>query len=149
MKPILFWLGAGKTSSIKLDPSNYEKVILVEAQPGLCDKLRMKYRSHEHVEIINACLVTESSETVEQFNVFNASEFSSLKTPTGLKGLFPGLQIIKTLELEVFGLNTIFGNLEPEIDYELIIDLPDIAGQVIEKLSSEVLIQYFKKIIIT
>ena len=149
MKPILFWLGAGKASSIKLNPSDYEKVFLVEAQSVLCDKLKEKYQSYEQVEVINACLAPDGSESAKQFNVFNVNEFSSLKAPTGLKALFPGLQVTKTLELDVCGLNTIFESVEPEADYELIVDLPDIAGQIIDDLSSRELIQCFKKIMIT
>ena len=74
MKPILFWLGAGKASSIKLNPSDYEMVILVEAQSVLCDKLKEKYQSYEQVEVINACLAPDSSESAKQFNVFNVNE---------------------------------------------------------------------------
>ena len=149
MKPILIWLGAGKASTTTLEPAKYKKIILVEALPKLCDKLLKVYQPESHVEVINACVSLDSSSSVLPFNIFNLVELSSLKAPTGLYELFPGLKITRTIDLEICELTDVLGELEAENEYELIIDLPDIAGQVIEKLISTELIHYFKKIIIT
>ena len=149
MKPILIWLGAGKASTTTLEPAKYKKIILVEALPKLCDKLLKVYQPESHVEVINACVSLDSSPSVLPFNIFNLVELSSLKAPTGLYELFPGLKITRTIDLEICELTDVLGELEAENEYELIIDLPDIAGQVIEKLISTELIHYFKKIIIT
>ena len=149
MKPILIWLGAGKASTTTLDPAKYKKIILVEALPKLCDKLLKVYQPESHVEVINACVSIDSSPSVLPFNIFNLVELSSLKAPTGLYELFPGLKITRTIDLDICELTDVLGELEAENEYELIIDLPDIAGQVLEKLISTELIHYFKKIIIT
>lgn len=146
MKPILFWLGAGKAKFPALNANDYQKVILVEAQSNVCSRLRETYQSQDNVEVLNTCITTKTQNSVQSFNVSNVNEFSSLLLPTGLNDLFPGLKIIKSVDVDTTDLAEVFGRFSSEYEYELIVDLPDLAGQVIQQLSEDLQLQSFSQI---
>lgn len=89
MTNTLIVIGAGGDPQGYLD-QGYETVVLIEPHPRLAAALRRNTDDNESVIVEEMAVTTDSS--LNLLHEFNLLELSSLRKPTGLKQLYPGLK---------------------------------------------------------
>mgnify|MGYP006284489333 CR=1 FL=1 len=118
-------LGAGRCRELPdylaCDP---ERIVLVEAHPGWADRLRRQTADHPNVEV--AAQAVASPNNAPNLKVLNLKALSSLRSPTGLYDLFPGLRITEEIEVDRVPPETFLQGqgLEPGQGNWLIVDAP-------------------------
>ncbi|MFP4421490.1 MAG: hypothetical protein ACLFRG_13195, partial [Desulfococcaceae bacterium] len=87
-------LGAGRCSEFaKYEASAARRIILVEANPEVARYLRETHADDERVEVVERAVSDFTGHG--ELRVFNVKEFSSLREPTGLRELYPGLREVE------------------------------------------------------
>ncbi|WP_218419447.1 hypothetical protein [Alteromonas lipotrueae] len=131
MNKKLLWLGCGEANHSPEKTQDYEHCYFFEARQEALNNIRGKFEGS--VELVNAAVsVSGDSNNLE---IYSIEELSSLKVPTGLKILFPGLVVEETREVEGISLSDCLSLCELSgHDNTLIVDLPCIAGEIIESL---------------
>jgi FkbM family methyltransferase len=148
MKRKLVWLGAGNALSPYYDFELYEEVTLVEAREDACHTLQKAFKEPQ-VTIINTIIHVEKENS--DFNVYSVPEFSSISQLANLKQWFPSIELIKKTNLRSTTILELINDLSLEDNRtinELVVDTPDIAFDLILKLSHVGLIYKFNSITI-
>lgn len=101
-----------------------ESITLVEPNPEALKELRRLAAGQANVDIIPAA-VTENDGTAP-LQVLNFAALSSLREPTGLRKLFPGVRIVAQPEVDTISAVSLLGQLELDEDktHWLIVDAP-------------------------
>lgn len=131
MNKKLLWLGCGEGNQSPEKTEDYEHCYFFEARQEALTNIRDKFEGS--VELVNAAVsVSGDSNNLE---ISSIEELSSLKVPTGLKTLFPGLFVEETREVESISISDCLSLCDVSgHDNTLIVDLPCIAGEIIEFL---------------
>ncbi|BCO20555.1 hypothetical protein KUC3_34120 [Alteromonas sp. KC3] len=131
MNKKLLWLGCGEANHLPEKTQDYERSYFFEARQEALNNITEKFEGS--VELVNAAVSVNG--VLNNLEIYSIEELSSLKKPTGLKALFPGLVVEETREVEGISLSDCLSLCEVSgRDNTLIIDLPCIAGEIIESL---------------
>ncbi len=88
-------IGAGEASELpQLLETGAERIVLVEPNPELAERLRQRTALHPRVTVVEAAITTSWANN--QLKEYNLPEACSLHPATGLKTLFPGLKVKST-----------------------------------------------------
>ena len=131
-------LGAGICRELIFYESlNPRRIILVEPDPEQLELLQNKARAENNVQIID-CAVTGTNSDLgnEKLQVLSDPSFSSLKEPTGLLELLPGLTVLHQLDSKVKSITDLLQTLElnASASHWLIIETPGIEAHIIASL---------------
>ncbi|WP_394222837.1 hypothetical protein [Alteromonas gracilis] len=146
MNKKLLWLGCGEANHLPEKTQDYEHCYFFEARQEALNNISGKFDGS--VELVNAAVsVSGISNNLE---IYSIEELSSLKMPTGLKTLFPGLVVEETREVEGISLSDCLSLCEVSgHENTLIVDLPCIAGEIIESLIHTRAIELFSCIYVS
>ncbi|MDW5286472.1 hypothetical protein R6Y90_16030 [Alteromonas macleodii] len=146
MNKKLLWLGCGEANNLPEKTQDYEHCYFFEARQEALNNISGKFEGS--VELVNAA-VSESGVS-NNLEIYSYEELSSLKMPTGLKTLFPGLVAEETREVVGISLSDCLSLCEVSgRDNTLIIDLPCIAGEIIASLIHTRAIELFSCIYVS
>ena len=142
-------LGAGTCS--ELDnwlAANPRRVLLVEANPAMVRRLNAAAQRDQRIQIINQAVAGEAGAST--LRVFNMPALSSLREPTGLLELFPGLRTERELDVEVIEPCTFIESLELEPDRKhwLVIDTPGQEADIVNALHVGGQLKHFERIVL-
>ena len=88
-------IGAGQAAELdQWLACGAQSIVLVEPNPVLAEQLRQKTAHQPQVKIVEVAVTPELSNN--QLNEYNVPGVNSLRAATGLKTIFPGLQVINT-----------------------------------------------------
>jgi hypothetical protein len=139
----LIWLGAGSVSEPENVLSAAEFATLVDARESAC-KLLQKNTS-DNVMVKKVLLSTDGS--MYEFNELNLPEFSAIQKPTGLVGLFPGIKIVNTEQIQSISISAFIQDLNlSDNNNLLIIDIPDSNLAFLQNLLEKGLLNRFNEI---
>lgn len=133
-------LGAGRGSDLADHlSSGAERIVLVEADPDAVKTLRRAAAEHDHVEVVHAAVSGEASGQEVMLRRFNLRRFNSIRTPTGLRELYPGLRQIGDAPAPARTLAQLVEELpiDPASSNHLVIDVPGEDGAVVSALCSD------------
>lgn len=147
--PYFFWIGAGEAKDRKfLDQFIIEnaesEAVLVESRVEAVNSLKETFLRNSRTTIIEATVSSISESDV--FYILNVGDFSSLKEPTGLMGLYPGMSVLDRLDVDTIRLVDVLSKFEvnPVLYNHLYIDLPLLTSYFLEDLISSGVLNYFK-----
>lgn len=139
----LIWLGAGAVSEPENVLSAAEFVTLIDARESACNLLQKS--ASNNIVVKKALLSTDGS--MHEFNELNLPEFSAIQKPTGLLGLFPGIKIIKTEQIQSISISAFIQDLNLTNNNNLlIIDIPDSNLAFLQNLQEKGLLDRFSEI---
>ena len=141
----LVWLGAGESHKPHIDFDLFSDIILVEARS---EALKSDESNTGHnIQLINKMITLGSGE--ETFFQHSFADFSSTKKPTLLKNIFPGNQVLSQRKVESITIEEVLeiADLQGK-NNTLIIDLPCLAGEIIENLEANKQLDYFDVILL-
>lgn len=122
------------------------RLILVEANPRLARRLR---RRTEHLApvVVEALAIAGASAPCE-LRIFNHTEASSLREPTQLRKLFPGLRCTETLPVDVRAAADWVARLElsPQHAHQLVIDTPGEEHAIVQSLAQAERLRTFETV---
>lgn len=122
------------------------RIVLIEPDPEIARYLRENFGGIEDIQVIEKA-VTASSGPVK-LNIYNVRGFSSLREPTGLRDLFPGLRRVDEVSPEMWMPKQMCEELG--IDSHkfnwLIVDAPGEEGAILENLREEGLLERFEMV---
>lgn len=139
----LLWLGAGELLEPAVDFAQFNDVILVEARAEVTNTA--KWQAFDNLQVINKLMTLDGQHQPLLQQSFG--DFSSIKQPTGLNDIFPGIETEQARDIDVISVEDVLdaarldgrGNV-------LIIDLACIAGEVVEKLQKKNQLNCFSEI---
>lgn len=96
---VIVHVGAGACSELeKYFRLRARRIVLVEADPEEVRKLTRRVGGRSDIEILS--LAVAESAGSRKLRVFNSPGWNSLRNPTGLRELFPGLRQVREAEVE-------------------------------------------------
>lgn len=146
---VIVHIGAGECSELDgylaLQP---QRIVLIEADPDEARKLVRRAADRSEVEVISVG-VAEFTEK-KKLNVFNLSDWNSLRMPAGLRGLFPGLRLLREIEVETVSPAELMERigLNPEGNNWVIIDAPGEESTVLKGLRESGYLARFERIVL-
>ncbi|AQS50891.1 hypothetical protein PAEH1_03660 [Paenalcaligenes hominis] len=88
----LIHIGAGQATELEnWVNQGFASIVLIEPHPVLANQLRLRSRKFPQVKVVESA-ITERAELSELYD-YTISGLASLRQPTGLKQIFPGLQL--------------------------------------------------------
>lgn len=132
---IVVYLGAGRGSDLDTYLAiGVQRVVLVEANPALAESLRDRARDDTRIEVVEAAVAAQKAPA--NLFVFNMAEMSSLREPTGLRSIFPGLRVRGKIQLETLALKPFLDGVTLRSDEVscLVIDTPGEELDIIREL---------------
>jgi hypothetical protein len=144
---VLVYLGAGTAED--LEPwlqAGIERAVLVEPNPGL--SRRLEVQASDRIAVLPLAVGGQAG--VQDFYLFNAAVHSSLRKPTGLKDLFPGLRRTGVTQVDTLDMAGLMRqvNLPDEGAHVLIIDAAGEEQTVVQGLIEAEVLSRFDHIIL-
>jgi len=142
-------LGSGLCSELDAwRQSGARRIILVEPNPELLPELQQTEQQHARVETIPAAVAAESGRRA--LKLFNFPLLNSLREPTGLYAILPGLAEIGQVTVDVLTPEKLVEttDLQPENINWLVVDTLGEEAAIISALEQNQLLNYFDRIII-
>src|SRR5699024_7829835 len=88
----LIYIGAGQATELETwVDQGFESIILIEPHPVLANELRLRSRNYPQVKILESAVTEKTGRS--ELHDYTISGLASLRQPTGLKQIFPGLQL--------------------------------------------------------
>lgn len=143
----LLYLGAGRGSDLEIYLSaGPERVILVEPDPDAVRHLRGRAVEDDRVEVVEAAVSSESGTAT--LSTFNIRGFNSLRRPTGLLELYPGLRQTGQAEVTVRQAAELVQELKISggKPHWLVVDAPGEQGAVLSNLHDAELLRRFVRV---
>ncbi|MFH7321147.1 hypothetical protein ACHHRT_11135 [Desulfurivibrio sp. D14AmB] len=142
-------LGAGRGRELdEYLAAKPERIVLVEADPVAAQQLARRTAHLPQVEVVAVAIAPAGSRAV--LNIFNLAAFSSLRVPTGLREMFPGLRLSR--EVEVDALSPVelveISGLAPDRSNWLVIDVPGEEAEVLEALQQAGMLHLFDRVVL-
>lgn len=139
--------GEGRELTAYLN-SNAKRIVLVEPNPTLAEHLRQHARNDARVEVLEVA-VNDGPEQ-HQLREYNLPEASSLHEPTGLRRLYPSLQVRTSYTVQVLTPDALVAELELEKGANLlVVQAPGAEQAVVEGLAEKDLLKRFEHIWLT
>lgn len=108
----LIYIGAGQATELENWVSQgFESIVLIEPHPVLANQLRLCSRKFPQVKVLESA-ITERAELSELYD-YTISGLASLRQPTGLKQIFPGLQLAQRYTVATCSLAQIVNHYGP------------------------------------
>lgn len=128
--------------------SNAKRIVLVEPNPILAEHLRQNARNEARVEVLEVA-VNDGPEQ-HPLREYNLPEASSLHEPTGLRRLYPGLQVRTSYTVQVLTPDALVAELQLKKGANLlVVQAPGAEQAVVEGLAKKDLLKRFEHIWLT
>ncbi|WP_156943947.1 FkbM family methyltransferase [Roseivivax isoporae] len=143
------YIGAGNGSDVaKLCDQTVQRILLVEPQPKLSACLAAI--DDDRISVLNVAVAEETGEF--DFSIFNHSLQSSLKRPTGLLTLFPGLRVVERISVPTLSPVDLLDHL-PHQEMRshgnlLIVDAPGVERVLIDGLATSGALDRFNQVVL-
>ena len=146
---LLLHLGAGTCQ--ELDhwlKTGARRIVLVEPNPELLPGLRDQTENHDAVEIVAVAISGQAGRGA--LRLFNFALLSSMREPTGLYEILPGLRQIGRAMVETVTVEQLLDDLDlnPEGDHWLVIDTPGEEAAIIQQLETSERLHQFSRIVL-
>ena len=146
---VILHLGAGLCQELDIWRSTgASRIILVEPNPEIFPELRRKAEGTNNIEVLPAAVSDEPGRRA--LRLYNYPDLSSLRRPTGLIELLPGLKQTGQAIVNVIAAHTLIEQLGLKNDENnwLVIDTPGEEAAIIGNLEQHQQFHYFDHIII-
>ncbi|SPF81826.1 hypothetical protein [Pseudoprimorskyibacter insulae] len=138
----LLLIGAGELNDLSTAVAAAEQVILVEPDSGRLKSLELV---DDKVTVLEAFAGLEVGKA--ELSVFNLPGLSSLKTPTGLKDLYPGLRVVRKATVSVAPLGDLMALLDARpAPYGLMLNTTGVEADLLQGLIANGAITRFSRI---
>ena len=128
-------LGAGRCRELpEYLAAASKRIVLVEANPRVARFLQAQLSAHENVHVVQQAISGQGEEST--LYVYNVAERSSLRKPTGLLELYPGLRVVEKIPVTSYSVGSLIKEFAPKNTGELclIIDTPGEELSILEAL---------------
>lgn len=124
------------------------RIVLVEANPAIVQVLHRRTSNLAHVEVIPTAVAETGGKAL--LTILNLPAFSSLRAPTGLRKLFPGLRPRGQVEVETTSPVDLIdaGRLDSDRENMLVIDVPGEEAVVLDVLRTSGRLDRFATIVL-
>lgn len=125
------------------------RIVLVEPNPELLPELNRRIRASDPVDILPLAISAQSGR--EALRLFNFAMLSSLRNPTGLYQILPGLSQIGRAMIETVTIDQLLQdlNLSAEGDHWLVIDTPGEEAAILDQLEQNAKLHDFSRIFLS
>ena len=129
--------------------SGAKRIVLVEPNPELLPELNQRIRTSDPIDILPIAISDQAGR--EALRLFNFAMLSSLRTPTGLYQILPGLSQIGRAMVDTISVERLLDDLDlkPEGDHWLVIDTPGEEAAILQQLGAIDRLHHFSRIILT
>ena len=147
---VVVHLGAGLCRELDLwRASGARRIVLVEPHPELLPELQRRIRPGDSAEILALAVSADAGR--EPMHLLNFALLSSLRTPTGLFRILPGLIQTDRAMVETISVDELMGNLDLNGDGEhwLVIDTPGVEAAILDQLQRSGRLHAFSRIFLS
>ncbi|WP_342804835.1 hypothetical protein [Alteromonas sp. M12] len=133
MNEVLIWLGAGQIEAPSLNFDKFDEVVLVEARLEQVAALRKRFSNNDKVKIIHGVVSDKAQKS--DFSRYSLGEYSALSSASGLKELFPGLELIELEKVETQCATDILSEFaEKSVSITLVLDVLDLNHLILKSI---------------
>lgn len=143
----LIHLGAGRCKNLPDHlASGATKIILAEANPQLAAELKQRTAGDDRVQVVDAAVGGKSG--AAKFKLYNLEEASSLRPPTGLTEIYPGIRLEREVDVDVIGITELLERFSLEGDgaHALVVDTPGEEYEILRALQDNNKLNVFGEI---
>lgn len=139
----ILYLGAGRCADLSDYVANTEtSVVLVDANPEVCNFLEYETRNAPHITVVNAAVTGRAMKA--SFKLFNLEDLSGLNSPKELMESYPGLVSLRDTPVTTLGFEDVVKtNIPAKTSFDLIVDVNGSEGEIIREFLSS---PYFKAV---
>ncbi len=121
-------------------------MVLVEADEQLAKQLANRVGGLENVRVLHAAVAAEPADRT--YYRFNLPDVNSLRQPTGLRALYPGLRLVDEVSVTAQGIGLLLDSLDLDPDQAngLVIELAGEEAAVLEALDADDRLHQFREI---
>ena len=125
------------------------RIVLVEPNPELLPELRARTEDHESVEVVSTAIAGQAGRGA--LRLFNFPLLSSMREPTGLYQILPGLRQIGRAMVETVTVDQLLEglNLKAGGEHWLVIDIPGEEAAILEQLERSDQLYDFNRIFLS
>lgn len=146
---VILHIGAGMCSELdRWLTTGAKRVVLFEPNPERARALVANAGENKRIEVAQKAVAGESGQL--RLNLFNLPALSSLREPTGLLGLFPGLHTEREVEVDAITPTELIETtqLAPDSNHWLIIDTPGEEAAIVNALHAADQLPRFNRVIL-
>lgn len=147
---VIVHLGAGLCRELDLwRASGARRIVLVEPHPELLPELQRRIRPGDSAAILPLAVSADAGR--EPMHLLNFALLSSLRPPTDLFRILPGLTQTDRAMVETISVDQLIGNLDLNGDGEhwLVIDTPGVEAAILDQLQSSGRLHAFARIFLS
>ena len=140
-------IGAGRCGEVEeYRTTGAKRIILIEPDPEKASYLREEFGADTNTEVVERAVTPQEGPTV--LKVFNVRRYSSLREPSGLRVLYPGLRKTGELSTDAWTPRQMCEELgiDKEAKNWLVVDAPGEEGLILESLREAGLLTRFPRI---
>ena len=131
-------LGAGKCSWLDTYlKSSAKNIVLVEPEPTAAKYLRTRAKEDARIQVLEKAVALDGERAT--IIVYNLRQASSLREPSGLKNLYPGIRKINEIDVVVVKLEDVLQDVIDKI--WLVVDVPGEELTIVKSLEQQGLLQ--------
>ena len=146
---VILHLGAGNCSELETWlAASPRRIVLVEPNPDAAKRLTALARDDDRIHVVQQAVGDpDGSPRLRRFNI---PALSSLREPTGLRELFPGLRMEREIDVDAVSPIDLFESfeLDPDGHNWLIIDTPGEERAIVESLRMAEQLDRFGRIVL-
>lgn len=146
---VAVYIGAGDACDLDaIRATGVSRIVLVEANPDTARALESRLGQDTAIEVV--ALAIGGFSGPGKLRLLNLPDYSSLRVPTGLQDLFPGLRQIGTADTDTYMAHELVMQLGlPEDEsHLLIVDAPGVEEVILSSLIQQDLVTMFQHIIL-
>ena len=146
---VILHFGAGNCSELEIWlAANPRRIVLVEPNPDSAKRLTAQARDHDRIHVIQQAVGDPGGS--RRFRRFNIPALNSLREPTGLLELFPGLRTERELDVDAVAPVDLIESfeLDPDGHHWLIIDTPGEEAAIVDSLHTAGQLASFERIML-
>lgn len=133
---VVLHLGAGRCAELGVYATlDRSRVVLVDPQAETADRLRRLSAALSNVEVRQVAVAAEAGEA--PLHLYNMAEFNSLRRPTGLRVLLPGLAQVGTAIVDTLSLADLAAQFQIDVaaDNWLVVDAPGVESAIVDAVT--------------
>ena len=129
--------------------SGARRIVLVEPNPELLPELLRRIRTSDPVAILPVAISAQAGR--EALRLFNFAMLSSLRAPTGLYQILPGLSQVGRVMIETITVEQLLDDLDltAEGEHWLVIDTPGEEATILDQLQQSDRLHHFARIFLS
>lgn len=130
----VLYIGGGRPVTPSSLTSRAERVVAIQADPAEYKRLRHEAGDNDRIEVLQGAVSDQAG--IGTLRLFNLPQANSLRAPTGIQQIFPGLRENSSVKVDCLDASEVASSLAPSAGgHKLIVDLAGEEYAILKRLA--------------